>query len=134
MVPFLESMGVGPVPPPKDGNLASVPEICGAVISLSVNSANGDTPEGVLATVHKKWPSMPIMVATLMTFDVTKRTMERTFRMVNDRAELVPVSEETAKRSDLGQPHVLLVVTKGDLADLNQRNLLGQIVSRHLCG
>lgn len=103
--------------------------LCGAVISTSVTAA--EPAEEVLRAVRRLSRDVPVVIATLLDFDMTRRKLEAAFTPLVPSPLFVPVAQATRSHHSLGKENLFVVVHKTDLDDPTRAALTGQVIAGH---
>jgi hypothetical protein len=101
----------------------------GAVISTSITAA--EPAENVLRAVHRLSRHLPVVIATLLDFEMTRKKLAPVFAPLVPSPMFVPVTHATLSHRDLGKGNLFVVVHKTDLEDPARLGLTGQILSGH---
>jgi hypothetical protein len=104
-------------------------EVRGAVISTSITAAEPE--ENVLRAVHKLSRQLPVVIATLLDFELTRKKLEPAFSPLVPSPLFVPIAPDTRRHADLGKGHLFVVVHKNDLDDPSRAHLTGEILTAH---
>lgn len=133
MRPLLESSGFQVSKPGQVDELDKLARTAaGAVISLAVASPIAMTPEDVLRALRQVSPRMPVLFASLLSFDQVTTALGRladkagianaTFHGLAQAATLDPVT--------LRKEQTFLYLSRDDLADAAARDSVGALLKR----
>ncbi len=132
MKPFLEQNGYSPR---KVDTLADLPGstagASGAIISLAVVSAIGESAETVFAALRKVAPGMPVLFASIIDFAAAKSTMERLAKNAGLTGAIFGIDAAIESNPALGKPDTFLFLNKDDLVSPERRSLAARIIKRH---
>ncbi|PKM45730.1 MAG: hypothetical protein CVV05_05580 [Gammaproteobacteria bacterium HGW-Gammaproteobacteria-1] len=128
---LLEKQGYAATPLASLDEIDQAPAagVHGAVISTSITAA--EPAENVLRAVHRLSRDLPVVIATLLDFEMTRKKLEPLFAPLVPSPLFVPVTSATLAHRDLGRGNLFVVVHKSDLEDPARLTLTGQILSGH---
>ena len=128
---LLEQSGFEPTPIASLAELASTDPagVHGVVISTSITAA--EPTEKVLAAVRRFSARLPVIIATLLEFETTRKALAHTILPLVPDAVFVPATAATLARADLGQPNLFVVLRKVEVDDVGRKSAVQAILERH---
>lgn len=134
MQPWLTDLGLSPFPCATAADIprAFATGVCGAVISLSPASPVHEAACDVLATVHRYYPGLPIVFATIADPAAMLKSLRASLGRSSQALPIIRwVGEVTATNGTIGSPRMALLVHRDDLADPVRAEAAGPVVLRH---
>lgn len=133
MQEWLRATELVPLAAHTEADLRAVPveHLAGAVVSAGILSEVGLPVVGVVKALRDRDPELPLLIATIADPDAMARSMTRILASFGElRVEPLRDLEPTDLR--LGEPTLLVLLTKEDLLDPIRRTKAQIIVRRHL--
>lgn len=132
MKPFLEQNGYKIVKPDSITDLArQARQAQAAVISLAVVSEFSTSAEEVLTEIRKVNPSMPIILASLLSLDKVSSAITRILNSQDLQAQIVGASS-TINSGGLTAKDYIVYLAKDDLTLPSAREKVKQLLSRFI--
>jgi len=132
MKPFLEESGF------ETGKLENIDDlqrrvagVSGAVISLALSSSVADSAEGVFLKLMKAAPKVPVLFASMLSFQQARSGLERIASSSGVQVNLVSLEATPVEASLLGRQETFLYLSKDDLSSTERRALASRLVQRH---
>lgn len=131
MKPFLEENGYAISKLEALENLpALAPKAGCAVISLALSSPLPESAETVFRQLRQAAPGVPVVFASMLSFEQARPGMERLAAQCGVQAALYGIDME-ASASQLGRPEAFLYFSKDDLAAPERRAVAARMLKRH---
>lgn len=132
MKPFLEENGYLII---KLDAMANLPvmasKVGGAIISLALSSSLPESAEAVLQQLRQTAPGVPVVFASILSFDQARPGMERLASQCGIKATFVGIDSEASASSHLGRAEAFLYFSKNDLATPTRRVVAARMLKRH---
>ena len=132
MKPFLEQNGYQAIKLETLDNLSvQSGSAVGAIISLALSSSIGETAETVFQRLRKDAPHVPVLFASMLTFNQARPGLERIAKQTGLQANLVGVDVAPTAAAQLGDQKTFLYFSKDDLASPERRATALRLIRRH---
>lgn len=132
MKPFLEECGYSTH---KLEHIDTLPAMingaAGAVISLALSSSVAQSAEEVFLQLRRAAPTVPVLFASMLTFEQARAGLERIARQAGIQATIVGMDAASAAAAQLGRQESFLYFSKDDLASPERRALAVRLIQRH---
>ena len=131
MKPFLEENGYTITKLEALANLPTLaPKAGGVIISLALSSPLPESAETVFKQLRQVAPGVPVLFASMLSFEQAQAGMERLAAQSGGQAALYGIDTETSA-SLLGRPEAFLYFSKDDLASPERRVVAARMLKRH---
>lgn len=131
MRPFLEENGYTISRLDALANLPTLaPKAGGAIISLALSSPLPESAETVFKQLRQVAPRVPVLFASMLSFEQARAGMERLAAQSGVKAVLYGIDSE-ASASQLGHAEAFLYFSKDDLASPERRMVAARMLKHH---
>lgn len=133
MQEWLRATDLVPVAAHTESDLRGVPveDLAGAVISAGVLSEVGLPVAGVVKTLRDRDARLPLVIATIADPEAMARSLTRILASLGE-FRVLPLRDLEPANLDLGDPTLVVLLTKEDLQDPIRSTKAQLILRRHL--
>lgn len=131
MKAFINICNYDPVPLKNMDIIKTIPEnaLAGAVISMAINSDVKESLIEVAIILRNQYPNMPIMLATLVDFDMIKKSLGLKFADFPDKINFLDMTAASNKLI-LNTKNDILIINRSDIDTDQKRMTASRVVSK----